>query len=150
MEVREVTPVELWPEYKMLLKAAPGFGYKIPLPNSNKAMDTLTAAMTNGLNFIVVDKGEIIGAVVLVYESLWWVEEIFLVDIVFYVAEGKRTYKAASMLTDRAIKKARELGLPLQFSVTYGTDLDRKEKFILRKGFKKIGGNYLMMETING
>ena len=76
----------------MLLKAAPGFGYKIPLPNSNKAMDTLTAAMTNGLNFIVVDKGEIIGAVVLVYESLWWVEEIFLVDIVFYVAEGKRTY----------------------------------------------------------
>jgi hypothetical protein len=54
------------------------------------------------------------------------------------------------MLTDKAIERARELGLPLQFSVTYGTDLDRKEKFILRKGFKKIGGNYLMMETING
>jgi predicted N-acetyltransferase YhbS len=150
MEVREVTSVELWPEYKMLLKAAPGFGYKIPLPNSNKAMDTLAFAMVKGLNFVAIDKEEIIGAVILIEETLWWVDEVFLVDIAFYVAEGKRTYKAASMLTDKAIQRARELGLPLQFSVTYGTDLDRKEKFILRKGFKKIGGNYLMMETING
>ena len=42
------------------------------------------------------------------------------------------------------LKKARELGLPLHMSVTYGTDVERKEKYFLRQGFEKIGGNYLL------
>ena len=87
--------------------------------------------------------------VVLVLDSLWWVDEFFLVDIAFYVGPTKRKSRAASMLIERAKEKAKELGLPLQISVTYGTDLDRKENFILRKGFTKIGGNYVM-ENSNG
>ena len=144
MEVREVSPAEIWEEYKLLLGAAEGFAYKIPLPNSDKGINALTYAMAQDLNFIAIDKGEIVGALILVYDTLWWVDTVFLVDIAFYVDSEKRSTKAASMLINKGKAKAKELGLPLQISVTYGTDLDRKEKFILRKGFKKIGGNYVM------
>ena len=149
MEVREVTPTELWDEYKLLLGAADGFAYDIPVPNSEKGINALAYAMAQGLNFVSVEDDEITGAIVLVLDSLWWVDEFFLVDIAFYVGPTKRKSRAASMLIERAKEKSKELGLPLQISVTYGTDLDRKENFILRKGFTKIGGNYVM-ENSNG
>ncbi len=149
MEVREVTPTEIWDEYKLLLGAADGFGYEIPLPNSDKGINALTYAMGQRLNFVAIDKGEIVGALVLAFDTLWWIDEWFLIDIAFYVDPEKRATKAASMLINKGKDLAKQLGLPLQISVTYGTDLDRKEKFLLRKGFKKIGGNYVM-ENSNG
>ena len=55
-----------------------------------------------------------------------------------------RKSSVAVRLLDRGKKRAGELGLPLHISVTYGTDVERKEKFFLRHGFEKIGGNYLL------
>ena len=107
MEVREVSPAEIWEEYKLLLGAAEGFAYKIPLPNSDKGINALTYAMAQDLNFIAIDKGEIVGALILVYDTLWWVDTVFLVDIAFYVDSEKRSTKAASMLINKGKAKAK-------------------------------------------
>ena len=74
MEIREVTPTELWDEYKLLLGAADGFAYDIPVPNSDKGINALAYAMAQGLNFVSVDHK------LLDYEQII-VREIIITDI---------------------------------------------------------------------
>ena len=135
---------DIYPQYKLLRKAKKGFGYPTKEHNAEKAIDQLSLCASQGLNFIAKEEGKIVGCMVLCYDQLWFSNENFLVDIAYYIEEKHRKSSLAIKLLNTAKKKANELGLPLHISVTYGTDVERKEKFFLPQGFEKIGGNYLL------
>ena len=142
--ITEATLNDIYPQYKLLREAKKGFGYPTHEHNAEKAIDQLSISANQGLNFLAKKDGEIIGCMVLCYDQLWFSDETFLVDLAYYVDDNHRKSSVAVRLLDRGKKRARELGLPLHISVTYGTDVERKEKFFLRYGFEKIGGNYLL------
>jgi len=142
--ITEATLNDIYPQYKLLREAKKGFGYPTEEHNAEKAIDQLSISANEGLNFLAKKDGEIIGCMVLCYDQLWFSDETFLVDLAYYVDGNHRKSSVAVRLLSTGKKKARELGLPLHMSVTYGTDVERKEKFFLRYGFEKIGGNYLL------
>lgn len=143
-DITEATINDIYPQYKLLRKAKEGFGYPTKEHNAEKAIDQLSLCASQGLNWIAKEEGKIVGCMVLCYDQLWFSDENFLVNIVYYVDDKHRRSSLAIKLLDTAKKIAKELGLPLYIGVTYGTDVERKEKFFLRKGFEKIGGNYLL------
>lgn len=143
-DITEATVNDIYPQYKLLTKAKKGFGYPTKDHNAEKAVDQLSLCASQGLNFIAKKDGKIVGCMVLCYDQLWFSNETFLVDIAYYVDDKYRKSSLATRLLNASKKRAKELGLPLHISVTYGTDVERKEKFFLRNGFEKIGGNYLL------
>lgn len=142
--ITEATLKDIYPQYKVLREAKKGFSYPTKEHNAEKAIDQLSVCASQGLNFIAKKDLRIVGCIVLCYDQLWFSDESFLVDLAYYIDPKNRKSSLAVRLLDLAKKKARELGLPLQISVTYGTDVERKEQFFLRQGFEKIGGNYLL------
>ena len=143
-DIRQATLNDIYPQYKLLREAKKGFAYPTKEHNPEKAIDQLSVCASQDLNFIAKKDGRIVGCMVLCYDQLWFSDETFLVDLAYYVDDKHRKSSLAVRLLDTAKKRARELGLPLHMSVTYGTDVERKEKFFIRQGFEKIGGNYLL------
>ena len=142
--ITEATLNDIYPQYKLLREAKKGFGYPTKEHNAEKAIDQLSVCAEQGLNFLAKKDSAIVGCMVLCYDQLWFSDETFLVDLAYYVDKKYRKSSLAMRLLNTSKKRAKELGLPLHISVTYGTDVERKEKFFLRNGFEKIGGNYLL------
>ncbi len=142
--ITEATLNDIYPQYKLLREAKKGFAYPTKEHNAEKAIDQLSVCAEQGLNFLAKKDHTIVGCMVLCYDQLWFSDESFLVDLAYYVDEKHRKSSIALRLLKASKNRAEELGLPLHISVTYGTDVERKEKFFLRNGFKKIGGNYLL------
>jgi GNAT superfamily N-acetyltransferase len=133
----------VYPQYKMLQRGNESLPYDSPKDDPETAINFLAAACIAGLNFsLLTDKP--VGALILTRDKLWWSDAEFLINQVIYVDEEFRNSRGAVMLLNKAKEVAKNLGLPLQFSVTYGNDLQRKHDFLVRKGFTHLGGNYIM------
>ena len=140
----DATLNDIYPQYKVLREVEDWFAYQKKEHNAEKTIDQLSICADQGLNFIAKEDRKIVGMLVLCYDSLWFSDSRYLVNLLYYVNDNHRKSSLAIRLLERGKKRAAELGLPLHMSVTYGTDVERKEKFFLRNGFKKIGGNYLL------
>jgi len=142
--ITKATLNDIYPQYKVLREVEDWFAYQKKEHNAEKTIDQLSLCADQGLNFIAKEKGQIVGMLILCYDSLWFSDSRHLVNLLYYVDDNHRKSSLAIRLLEAGKKRAAELGLPLHMSVTYGTDVERKEKFFLRNGFDKIGGNYLL------
>lgn len=87
-------------------------------------------------------EGEIVGCLGLRHSVLWWTGTPYVCDQPFFVAERARTSTLARDLLAAGERYAAEQGLPLIVTVSSGTDVDRKDLWFRRKGFRVLGGLY--------
>lgn len=119
-------------------------GDEIFLPfDADKTAFFLADAVKRGLAIGVERKGELIGALVLFEAAPRYSSTPVLWDMGFYVKPKYRGTRAAIMLCDAAKAIAADMGMPLIVGVSSGIDLDRKDKFFNRAGFRRVGALYL-------
>ncbi len=98
---------------------------------------------THGAVWAVEDDEGYAGTISLSKKCHWWSDKEYLADGWFYVRPEKRNSRAAIMLMNAASEFAKEQGLPVSITLSLADDLDRKDAFLRRFGFERLGATYL-------
>jgi hypothetical protein len=92
--------------------------------------------------YLGVRGDEIVGCLGLRHGALWWTGTPYVCDQPFFVAEHARASTLAHDLLAAGERYAARLGWPFVITVSSGTDLERKDLWFRRKGFRALGGMY--------
>jgi GNAT superfamily N-acetyltransferase len=125
-----------------LFHAEIGDAFFLPF-SADKTAWFLKQAIERRLVIAVEEDGELVGGVALYESAPLYSVETGLYDMGFYVKEEYRRSRAAVLLRDAAKAIAADMGKPLLLGVSSGADLDRKDKFFTRAGFRRVGSFYL-------
>jgi len=111
--------------------------------SEEKARDYMFRYLQGGVVFNALQNGKIVGSISLGEASLWWSEDRYLGDGWFYVLPKARKSRVAIRLINEAFRYGEERGLPVVIGIWNADDIDRKDKFFIRKGMKRIGAWYM-------
>jgi GNAT superfamily N-acetyltransferase len=125
--------------YDLLVDMHSNTGLALPKINTNKVLRRIGYTVEQGKIFLAQRGEHLIGALGVVRDEPWWSSEQHLADTFFYVKPDARAGGTAVKLLGRAKKYAGELGLPLFINLLTGKDLFRKERFLARMGFERVG-----------
>lgn len=144
--VRKAVPTkdELLALYTLLsgMHAEAGLGF--PAIDPVRVMAGFHRCFETGGVWVVEEDGKIVGAIGLYLNQYWFSAEPYLADMFYYVAPEARTSKAAKALLNEAKAFAAEVKLPLLIGILNANDLERKDIFMKRAGFKRAGAFYVL------
>ena len=112
--------------------------------NPEKALARIATAIQRGVVFIALNDEQtaLLGSVGGIRTVDWYGDTEFLGDLWFYVRREHRSTRAALALLRRFRDAAKSMRLPLRMAVFNGNDVERKDRFFERAGFRKVGGFY--------
>lgn len=114
------------------------------LPYSKrKVILAIAKSIHKSLALVAENDGGIIGFMLLDDYEPFYSDEKALWDFGFYVLPKIRGSRAAILLRDAAVAIAEDLGMPLFMGISVGGDLERRDKFFIRSGFRRIGALYI-------
>jgi GNAT superfamily N-acetyltransferase len=123
----------------LLYKMHSESGLSLPPLDEAKCLKSLG----NSIVLVSEENQEITGMLALQIGEHWFSREKFIGDLVFYVDSDWRASQYAIKLLQKAKERATIEGLPLLLGVVDGKDVERKDMFYVRQGFKKAGGIYM-------
>lgn len=129
-------PVQI---YDLLLEMHKRAGMKLPAISPPKVLSTVGRCFEGGTILVWDEAGRIRGALGLIEDAPWWSEERHIVDSFWYVGEDVRHKKVAEQMLAEAKAYATMKGMPFYVGLFTGVDLFRKERYLARKGFSKVG-----------
>ena len=98
----------------------------------------------NGIVFVTYNnEGFITGSIGGIYASDWWSDEKHLSDLWFFVSKNYRKSRSALMLVKYFINFAKSIKMSVRLGHVFSGDIERKDKFFERLGFKKAGSVYV-------
>lgn len=98
----------------------------------------------NGIVFVTYNnEGFITGSIGGIYASDWWSDEKHLSDLWFFVSKNYRKSRSAIMLVKYFINFAKSIKMSVRLGHVFSGDIERKDKFFERLGFKKAGSVYV-------
>ena len=98
----------------------------------------------NGIVFVTYNnEGFITGSIGGIYASDWWSDEKHLSDLWFFVSKNYRKSRSAIMLAKYFINFAKSIKMSVRLCHVFSGDIERKDKFFERLGFKKAGSVYV-------
>jgi len=110
--------------------------------NWEKTMRNVLTSIESGACFIAEHDGEVVGSVGGHFGSEWFTDRKTLGDLWFYVRPDNRATKAGHNLLTAFKQLGNETGVPVRMGHVFGEDVDRKDAFFERHGFKRIGTSY--------
>ena len=136
--------------FRLLEEAHQSLAYVGPGIDRDKTYERVLWLMQNGLVLVCMDDDqvEVVGSLGLEEVEPWYTRMKVLSDVWFYVKPEWRASRLAKEMLGVAKKVADDSGLPLQFSVSHGFDLGRKDAWFKRNGFESVGGIYIYGELI--
>ena len=98
----------------------------------------------NGIVFVTYNnEGFITGSIGGIYASDWWSDEKHLSDLWFFVSKNYRKSRSALMLVKNFVNFAKSVKMSVRLGHVFSGDIERKDKFLERLGFKKAGSVYV-------
>ena len=98
----------------------------------------------NGIVFVTYNnEGFITGSIGGIYANDWWSDEKHLSDLWFFVSKNYRKSRSAIMLVKYFINFAKSIKMSVRLGHVFSGDIERKDKFFERLGFKKAGSVYV-------
>ena len=98
----------------------------------------------NGIVFVTYNnEGFITGSIGGIYANDWWSVEKHLSDLWFFVSKNYRKSRSAIMLVKYFINFAKSIKMSVRLGHVFSGDIERKDKFFERLGFKKAGSVYV-------
>ena len=98
----------------------------------------------NGIVFVTYNnEGFITGSIGGIYANDWWSDEKHLSDLWFFVSKNYRKSRSAIMLAKYFINFAKSIKMSVRLGHVFSGDIERKDKFFERLGFKKAGSVYV-------
>jgi GNAT superfamily N-acetyltransferase len=137
-------PDEVVAIYHLLTEMHADSHLALPEIDPKSVVDWITTCAETGKLFVAERDGKIVGALGIFPTKYWFSTDSFLTDRFFYVSPRHRNSSFASRLIDAAEDYALGEGMPLYIGVLSGVDVDRKDTFMVRSGFKRVGGAYMM------
>ena len=112
--------------------------------NAEKALTRIVNAIHRGVVLVALsdDQKALMGSVGGICTVDWYGDAEFLGDLWFYVRREHRSSRAALALMRRFRDAAKQMRVPLRMAVFNGNDVERKDRFFERVGFRKVGGFY--------
>jgi len=128
-----------------LLAHMHGEGQDLPEIDWTKTTHVVADVVLSGVALVAKDEeGCIVGSIGGYVSSHWYSTAGHLGDLWFYVVPGCRKTKAAVQLMEGFREAAKTLQVPLQVGHVFGDqDLERKDKFYRRMGFRPVGSIYV-------
>ena len=98
----------------------------------------------NGIVFVTYNnEGFITGSIGGIYANDWWSDEKHLSDLLFFVSKNYRKSRSALMLVKNFVNFAKSVRMSVRLGHVFSGDIERKDKFFERLGFKKAGSVYV-------
>ena len=118
-------------------------GVDLPKPDTVTAVKAMSEFIKDGLAFVKKDEnGKIVGVLVLTPFTFWWSEEVVLHTATIYVLPEYRDKNVFDELVEEAKAYSSYMGAKLYSDILIVDDLDKKDKLMRIKGFKKTGSIY--------
>ena len=140
MDIKEIDKNLLGQLLPLLHKMHEESGLKLPAIDDAKVLKSLASC---DVIFVAEDEGRYAGLIALAEGEHWFSKSRFMGDLVFYVDSDWRHMQIAVKLLQSAQNCAKMKGLPLMLAVVDGNDVERKDAFYRRRGFKNAGGIYV-------
>lgn len=140
MIIRQATYEDVIP-ISFLLEEGIRRWHGVPKPDETLLLDVKTV-IDQGVAFVAEKAGIIYGAIGLVKDHWFFSKKEFLGDKWFYVRPEARSSRCAFKLMDKAKEVAEALEIPLILAHIYGEDIERKNRFYERQGFRQLGCVY--------
>lgn len=133
--------VKLFP---LAIAEANNVGFSLERFNPDKLWMTFKSCMDNAAIIVSEENGEFTGMMALCLVDSYWSDQFSLTNLIYWVMPEHRKSRTGLdlLIAAREYAKARELEFNLH--VESYEDLDRKDKFFQRYGFKRCGGNYTL------
>lgn len=125
--------------YDLLTDMHKNTGLALPPVNPGKVLKRIGYAVENGKVFLAERPSGLVGALGVVVDEPWWSTQKHLADTFFYVKPDERTGGVAVKLLKAARAYAASQQMPLFVNLLTGKDLFRKERFLARMGFERVG-----------
>ena len=110
-----------------------------PTPSREKVTKTLSGLIEKKTLLVYVNNDVVIGILGLIIDSMWWSDEEMMLDVLFYIKEEFRSYKAFTRMLSVAEEFAKINGLPLSLLFFTTKDTERKFKMLKKRGYKSVG-----------
>jgi len=114
----------------------------IPTLNVAKVSDAVTGAIKNGLVYVALEEENLIGSIGGVISNDWFSEQKILGDLWFYVDNKHRSSNTAVKLIKQFISAGKKAKIKIRLGHIYFGDMERKDTFYKKLGFKLIGQIY--------
>lgn len=112
--------------------------------NPDKLWETLKACVDRAAIFVTEDNNGISGMMALCLVESYWSDDYSLTNLIYWVQPEARKSSAGLNLLKAAKVYAEARNLDFNLHVESYEDLDRKDKFFQRYGFKRCGGSYTL------
>ena len=142
MELRRATPFDVSNVFELLKKMHSETEIKVSPIDTKKLLDTINAAIHNGVVLLAEIKGKVVGSIGGMLNSDWWSSEQYLGDFWFYVRPESRNSTIAIKLVKGFIKIGIEANVIVKLGHVYSGDIERKDSFFKRLGLVKAGSLY--------
>ena len=129
--------------YDLLMDMHKNTGLSLPKVHPPKVLQRIGHAISQGMVFLAERPSGLVGALGVCKDTPWWSQQEHLADTFFYVKEGERHGGVAVKLLKAAQKYASAQERPLFINLLTGKDLFRKEMFLARLGFERVGSLYV-------
>lgn len=116
----------------------------LPAIHGAKALSAINQAIAEGHVEVALQDGYIVGAIGGLAFSEWYSIENRMGDLFYYVAPECRASQAAVLLIKEFTNAADIRGLGVKVGTVTGEDLEKKDKFFNRLGFRRAGSHYIL------
>jgi GNAT superfamily N-acetyltransferase len=114
----------------------------LPVDLEKAAQFTLLSILRH-LTIIAEEDDKVVGALVLDDTPMWWTKAAALVEHGFYVdPDFRKGRRVAEQLLKAGKAIADDMGVALILTPLTAENVERKDRFYLMNGFKRIGGYY--------
>jgi hypothetical protein len=110
-----------------------------PAPSRPKIEQQFRTLIENKTLLVYENNGVIVGILGLVIDSFWWTDQESIMDVIFYIKEEFRSYKAFNRMLSVAEEFAKINGLPMNLLFFTTKDVHKKFKLLRHRGYESIG-----------
>ena len=140
MEIRQASIFDFSHICALLVRMHKESDVELSEIDADKFSSSVLRTINQGIVFVAIEDGKMIGSIGGIKSSEWWSVEPLLGDIWFYVEPESRATRAAANLVKEFMSAGQ--GMRIKLGHIYGSDLDRKDNFFERLGLKKVGTSY--------
>lgn len=132
----------------LIVEVHQSLAYVAPGIDRDKTYAYVLWLMQNGLVLVAEEDQMVVGSLGVEEVEPWYTRIKVLSDVWFYIKPEYRASRIAKEFLGVAKKVSDDSGMPVQFCVSHGFDLERKDVWFKRNGFRNVGGIYIYGELV--
>ena len=143
MEIRKAGPLDISALVHLLVDMHNNAEVPLAPIHSEKLVAKVNEVIHRGVVFIAMKENVLLGSIGGMVVSDWWADNKYLSDLWLYVSPMHRKTSAGVMLINNFKKVGNEAKIPVRLGHVFSGDIDRKDKWFERIGFKKVGSVFV-------